>query len=85
MSIDSLNIETVPGESPYDDATVFLSMTYDGRTYGKEWTELYGRPGDRSTRYIINRLGYVRNWVGFKLRGVSLARMAFARGYLEIG
>lgn len=85
FSIDSLKIETLPGHSASDDATVFISLTYDGMTYGKEWTRIYGVPGDYNTRYIVNRLGYVRNWVGFKLRGVSRDRMAFARGYLEIG
>lgn len=85
VSIDSLNIETIPGESGSDDATMFVSLTYDGATYGHELTELYGTPGNRNKRYIVNRLGYVRNWVGFKLRGVSLARMAFGRGYIEVG
>ncbi len=85
MSVDSLNIETIPGESPYNDATVFVSVTYDGATYGKEYTATYGVPGDRNTRYIVNRLGFVRNWIGFKLRGVARARMAFGRGYLEVG
>jgi hypothetical protein len=85
MSIDSLNIETIPGESGSDDATMFVSLTYDGVTYGKEFTEAYGAPGNRNKRYIVNRLGYVRNWVGFKLRGVSLARMAFGRGFIEVG
>lgn len=85
MSVDSLNIETLPGHSLERDATLFLSMTYDGMTYGKEYTALYGLPGNYNTRYIINRLGYVRNWAAFKLRGVSLVRMTFGRGYIEYG
>ncbi|QZA71253.1 packaged DNA stabilization protein [Pseudomonas phage AH02] len=85
LSVDSLNIDTMPGHSPSDDATLFVSMTYDGVTYGKEVTAQYGRPGDYNQRYIVNRLGYVRNWVGFKLRGASRAKMAFGRGHIEVG
>lgn len=85
MSVDSLTIETVPGHSAFDDATIFLSITYDGVTYGHEYTQFYGFPSDYSTRYIVNRLGYVRNWIGFKMRSVSRSRMAFGRGYIEVG
>ena len=85
MSVDSLTIETMPGHSPSDDATMFVSLTYNGVTYGHEFTALYGRPGDYNQRYIVSRMGYVRNWVGFKLRGVSGAKMAFGRGYLQVG
>lgn len=85
LSIDSLSIETMPGHSPSDDATLFVSLTYDGVTYGHEVTALYGRPGDYNQRYIVNRLGYVRNWVGFKLRGASRAKMSFGRGVLDVG
>lgn len=85
LSVDSLNIDTMPGHSPSDDATLFVSLTYDGVTYGHEVTALYGRTGDYNQRYIVNRMGYVRNWVGFKLRGASRAKMAFGRGYLEVG
>lgn len=85
MSVDSLNIETMPGHSPANDATLFVSMTYDGVTYGHEVTARYGAPGDYNQRYIVYRLGYVRNWIGFKLRGASRAKMSFGRGYLEVG
>lgn len=85
MSIDRLTVETIPGQSVHRDATLFLSITYDGMTWGKETTQAYGSPGDYNTRYIVNRLGYVRNWCAFKMRGASLTRMAFGRGYIEVG
>jgi hypothetical protein len=85
LSIDSLTVETIPGHTGSDDATVFVSITYDGVTYGKEFTEAYGAPSDYNKRYIVNRLGFVRNWAGFKLRGVSLSRMAFGSGVIEVG
>lgn len=85
LTVDSLNIDIMPGHSPSDDGTLFVSQTYDGVTYGKETTAVYGRLGDYNQRYIVNRMGYVRNWVGFKLRGASRTKMAFGRGYLEVG
>lgn len=84
-SIDQIEIETIPGFTTTQDATVFLSMTYNGVTYGKEWIQLYGAPNDYGQRFIVNRLGYVADWVGIKLRGASRSRMAFSRGVLSYG
>lgn len=84
-SIDELEIETMPGHNNDDDATVFASLTYNGVTYGKEWTELYGVPDDYSKRFVIRRLGYIRDWVGFKFRGVTKSKMSFGRGFIRYG
>ena len=84
-SIDKLEIETIPGHTATDDATVFVSLTYNGVTYGKEWTEVYGDPYDYGKRFIVRRLGYVSDWVGFKFRGVSKSRVAFSRGAIDFG
>jgi hypothetical protein len=78
FSIDEMELETLPGFAGSDDATVAVSLTYDGETYGKEWFQLYGSPNNRSQRFILRRLGYVADWVGFKLRGATKARMSFA-------
>ncbi len=85
QSIDELDIEIVPGFSATDDATVFLSMSYNGVTFGREWVEAYSSPNDYNARFIVRRLGYVDNWTGFKLRGASRSRMAFSRGVLIHG
>jgi len=85
QSIDRLDIETMPGHTGDDDATVFISLTYDGLTFGKEWTELYGLPNDYSKRFIARRLGYVRDWVGIKLRGATRSRMAFGMATIDHG
>lgn len=85
QSIDELEIETMPGHTGSEDATVFISMTYNGVTYGKEWTEMYGLPNEYGKRFIVRRLGYVRDWVGIKLRGATRSRMAFARGMIDHG
>lgn len=82
LSIDKLEIETIPGIAPDEDATVFISLTYNGRTYGKEWTQLYGDNFDYSQRFYVRRLGNVRDWVGIKIRGASRSRMAF--GLLDL-
>lgn len=85
QSIDEFEVETMPGHTGSDDATVFLSLTYDGVTYGKEWTELYGQPNDYGKRFIVRRLGYIRDWFGMKLRGATRSRMAFGRGFISHG
>lgn len=84
-SIDEFEIEIIPGHTMTDDATVFISLTYNGVTYGKEWTEEYGMINDYNKRFIVRRLGYVRDWVGIKLRGATRSRMAFARGFITHG
>lgn len=78
LSLDQIEIETIPGiVGDTEDATVFLSNTQDGRSYGHEYTMLYGDRYDYSQRFIARALGYVRQWVGFKFRGISRNRMAF--------
>lgn len=85
QSIDELQIEIIPGHTASNDATVFLSLTYNGVTYGSEHLEEYAMINEYNKRFIIRRLGYVRDWFGFKLRGASRSRMAFARGFIKHG
>ncbi len=85
QSIDEFEVETIPGFTTTEDATVFLSLTYNGVTHGSEWTQLYGLPSDYGQRFIIRRLGYVSDWVGFKLRGATRSRMAFSRAVVSHG
>lgn len=89
-SIDEFSIETIPGYGFYYDyadedyeTTVFISLTYNGVTYGKEWTQLYGRRHNYSSRFICRRLGTVNHMVGFKFRCYSKERLAFA--YFDLG
>ena len=84
-SVDKLQIEVMPGHSIHNDASVFVSMTYDGVTFGTEWVEMYGEPGNYNKRFIVYRMGYVRDWVGFKLRGATKTKMSFGRGFIEYG
>ena len=84
-SIDELEIETVPGFTSIDDATVFVSLTYDGVTYGREMVMQYGKKANYSQRFIRYRLGYVNDWFAFKLRAGTRSRMAFSRGFINYG
>lgn len=85
-SMDKLEIETIPGiADSTNDATVFISTTQNyGRTYGLEWIELYGEQYDYGKRFIVRRLGYVRESIGFKFRGASRSRMAFGLFTLDV-
>jgi len=85
MSIDEIEIETLPGHTGSVDATVFISLTYNGVTYGKEWSEMYGLPSDYNKQFIIRRLGHAPDWAGVKLRGATRSRMAFGRAKMTYG
>ncbi len=76
-SIDSLEIDTIPGHTVTDDARVAVSVTLDGVTYGSEYWMDYGGPSEYGQRFMLYRLGYVRNIIGFKFRWISESKMAF--------
>ena len=80
-SIDEIEIKTISGFTPYK-ATMSASLSYDGQNYGKEWFQLYGDKNQRANRFIIRRMGYVRDYVGFKFRAVTPSRIAI--GALEL-
>jgi len=79
LSIDKLEVETIPGISPSNDATVFISRSSDMRINGKEWTQEYGSNLNYNQNFEVKRLGYVRKDVTFRLRTASRSRMAFCR------
>jgi hypothetical protein len=85
VSLDELEIESIPGFNTEDDATVFLSLTYDGAIHGAEFPLQYGVPGDFGARFIARRMGYVDNYFGMRLRWVSASRMCFSRGRFLYG
>lgn len=84
-SVDQLMIQTIPGFTSVDDATVFFSMTYNGVTWGSEISLQYGSPSSFGQRFIAMRLGYVVNYFAMKFRWLSASRMAFATGVLSYG
>ena len=84
-SVDLLQIDTIPGFTGSDDSSVFISWTKNGHTYGKEWREIYGDKADYGKRFIARRFGFVRDRIGFKMRGSTKSRMAFGRGLIGYG
>lgn len=76
-SIDHLEMDTIPGFTD-DKATVAFSRTENGLTYGKEQWFTYGTKQDYHQRFIARRLGYVRDFTGFKFRAVTDSRLAFS-------
>ncbi|MEE8598095.1 MAG: packaged DNA stabilization protein, partial [Dehalococcoidales bacterium] len=85
MSINSLELETLPGHTTTLDATVFVSMIYNGVTFGSEFIELYGEPSEYGERFILRRLGDVTDWFSFRFRGASRSRMAFSKATFDYG
>lgn len=83
LSIDMLEIQTIPGIAPDENATVAVSITKNGRSYSNEFWTLYGDNYDYSNRFYLRDIGYVRHWIGFKFRGASTARMSFASFNIE--
>lgn len=78
MSIDEIELETLPGFDSDSDAKVAVSVTTDGIVHSYEWWQLYGQKFDYNQKFILRRLKFVHDWVGFKLRGVTDSRMAFS-------
>lgn len=79
LSINELKLKTIPGISPDNDATVFISRTDDMRIYSKEHTEQYGVNHDYNKNFTMRNLGYVRSETAFKIRTASRSRMSFCR------
>ncbi len=85
-SIDEIELDIIPGHQVnIDDVTVAMSLTYNGLTYSKEWWGLYGQQHNYDTRFIRRRLGYVRDYVGFKFRCTSPERLAFSKMVVTFG
>jgi hypothetical protein len=77
MSADQIEIDTIPGFTSVDDASAFLSLSYDGVTYGTESPIEYGAPSAYTQRFIARRLGYITKRFAMKFRWASQSRMAF--------
>lgn len=78
FSIDEIELETIPGRTVHEDASVAISVTTDGSTYSMEEWDMYGEPSNYGRRFIIRQGGYVSDWIGFRLRGLCRSRMAFS-------
>lgn len=77
--IHELELVTLAGRSLGAAPVVNLSHTDDGLTYSQERQAGTGARGDRAARPAWRRLGRMRNWRGFRFRGVATDPVAFAR------
>lgn len=78
MSIDEVELETIPGHTDTEDAKVALSITYDGFSFGREYWLKYGDPRDYNQKLIARSLGDADDWMALRFRGASKSRMSFA-------
>ena len=77
--VHELELVTLAGRTVSTPASISLSSTIDGITYGQERATRLGPRGARNTRPSWRRLGLIRNWRGFRFRGRLTAPVAFAR------
>ncbi len=85
MSVNSIELENIPGLTLAKDATVALSLSYDGVVYSSEYWMEYGQPSDYTNRLLAYRLGYIRDWFTVKLRIKSRSRMSLAGAKIDYG
>lgn len=85
VSIDELEMFTIPGKNSINDATVACSATSNGRTWSPEFWLTYSEVQDYEARFIARALGDVREKIAFKFRGASTARMAFSGFRISYG
>lgn len=76
-SINQLELDTIPGFSD-GLVTVFVSISYNGVTYGKEYQIVESEKFRYNRRFIARRLGYVDKLFNFKFRVVSPYRTAWS-------
>jgi hypothetical protein len=80
MSINEVEFSILPGHQAMSSpVTSFISLSYNGVTYGTEYTQTTSTQHDYDLRLIYFQLGYVRQFVSIKLRTVSGERLAISR------
>jgi hypothetical protein len=84
LSINELELQTTPGVAVDNDATVAVSLSVNGRTYDREYWNLYGVNFDYDHRFILRNMGYVREYFSMKFRGASRSRMSFAKCEVDL-
>ena len=84
MSIDEIKLATISGFTD-EKATVFVSMTENGETYGFEYSVDYGSKNQRQLRFEPRRWGAVDDFAGFKFRAVTSSSLSFGAMELTYG
>jgi len=74
----------LPGLTPFgQDATMFMSMTTDGRTWGQERAVSMGRSGGRAKRLQWRPCRRFGNYAGIRFRGANTAIASIMRLDIE--
>ena len=77
FSINELEIDTIPGFHG-EPVTAFMSLSFDGVTYGQEYVFLESKQFDYNLRFIGRNIGYIRDNFSLKFRTVTSGRTAFS-------
>lgn len=77
VSLREIELDTIAGFTA-DEATVLMSISYDGLAYGMEYSMLYGSFNSHNKRFKIRRLGNVSKDFSFKFRSTSKSRLIFS-------
>lgn len=77
FSIDEIEIQTIPGYAT-SDINSFMSLSYNGVSFGQEAITTISKPLEYSDRYGLRRLGYVRKNFSIKFRIPSKNKVCFA-------
>ena len=79
QQIRKLQPQTISGNASIAEyESVFLSATEDGVSYSKEVPMDMSERGNRLYQIIWRRLGFYRNWFGFKLRYVGKTNLTLS-------
>lgn len=78
LTVDYVEIETIPGFAPDNDATIFISSSQNGVFTSSEYTLNYGDNLDYSHRLIAYLGDYVENFISYRIRSASKSRMCFS-------
>lgn len=73
LSVSQLELNVVSGYG--EDTALFVSSTQNGSYHGAEWTKYIAMALRYNYRYIVRRLGYVRQQIGFKFRALNKSKI----------
>ena len=84
-SLRQLFLEDLPGRA--DQGTnprIFLAATKDGLTYGEERLLNLGTKGQYTKNFYVRKLGFAKNYLGFRFRKANELPIAVAKLTVEV-
>jgi hypothetical protein len=73
VSVSELELNVVSGYG--EDTALFVSTTQNGSYHGAEWSKYIAMALMYNYRYIVRRLCYVRQQIGFKFRALNKSKI----------